>query len=203
MKYTGPKIKKARRLGIALTPKSEKYLERRPNPPGQHGPGRRRGKQSDYGRQLTEKQRLRYQYNLSEKQLRNVYAKAVRKPGNAGEVMVQMLESRLDVVILRAGMARTIYQSRQMVSHGHYRVNGQKVNIPSYQVRPGEGIEVKGKSRQATAILEAMETVIRRGIPGWVELDKENFRGIFKAYPTREDLTMPIQEQLIIELYSK
>jgi len=157
MKYTGPKIKKARRLGIALTPKSEKYLERRPNPPGQHGPSRRRGKQSDYGRQLTEKQRLRYQYNLSEKQLSNVYEKAARTKGNTGEVMLQMLESRLDAVILRAGMARTIYQARQMVSHGHYRVNGQKVNIPSYQVRVGDKITVREKSKDLDAFVLAQQ----------------------------------------------
>ena len=124
MKYTGPKIKKARRLGVAITPKSDRYLERRPNPPGQHGPNRRRGKQSDYGKQLTEKQRLRYQYNLREKQIRGVYTKASRKQGNTGEVMLQILESRLDVLVLRAGMARSIFQARHMVSDGHFRVNG-------------------------------------------------------------------------------
>ena len=113
MKYTGPKIKKARRLGIALSQKAERYLEKRPNPPGQHGPNRRRSKQSDYGKQLTEKQRLRYQYNLSENQLRGVFKKAARKQGNTGEVMLQMLESRLDSVVLRAGMARSIFQARE------------------------------------------------------------------------------------------
>ena len=157
MKYNGPKIKKARRLGIALSPKSEKFLERRPNPPGQHGPTRRRGKQSDYGRQLTEKQRLRYQYNLSEKQLRSYYAKASRKPGNAGEVMIQMLESRLDAVVLRAGMARSIYQARQMVSHAHFRVNGKKVNIPSYSLRIGDKVSVREKSKDLDAFVLAQQ----------------------------------------------
>jgi small subunit ribosomal protein S4 len=200
MKYTGPKIKKARRLGIALTPKSEKYLERRPNPPGQHGPGRRRGKQSDYGRQLTEKQRLRYQYNLSEKQLRNVYAKASRKPGNAGEVMVQMLESRLDVVILRAGMARTIYQSRQMVSHGHYRVNGKKVDIPSYQLRIGDKITVREKSKDLDAFVLAQQVA---KTPEYVTANDKELTAELNRLPNRDEVPVVCEISSVVEFYAR
>ena len=200
MKYTGPKIKKARRLGIALTPKSEKYLERRPNPPGQHGPGRRRGKQSDYGRQLTEKQRLRYQYNLSEKQLRNVYAKASRKPGNAGEVMVQMLESRLDVVILRAGMARTIYQSRQMVSHGHYRVNGKKVDIPSYQLRIGDKITVREKSKDLDAFVLAQQVA---KTPEYVTANDKELTAELNRLPNRDEVPIVCEISSVVEFYAR
>jgi small subunit ribosomal protein S4 len=200
MKYTGPKIKKARRLGIALTPKSEKYLERRPNPPGQHGPSRRRGKQSDYGRQLTEKQRLRYQYNLSEKQLRNVFAKAVRKPGNTGEVMLQMLESRLDTVILRAGMARTIYQARQMVSHGHYRVNGKKVNIPSYQVRVGDKITVREKSKDLDAFVLAQQVA---KTPDYVTANDKELTAELNRLPTMEEVPVTCEISLVVEFYAR
>ena len=200
MKYTGPKIKKARRLGIALTPKSEKYLERRPNPPGQHGPSRRRGKQSDYGRQLTEKQRLRYQYNLSEKQLRNVYEKAARKPGNAGEVMVQMLESRLDVVVLRAGMARTIYQSRQMVSHGHYLVNGKKVDIPSYQLRIGDKITVREKSKDLDAFVLAQQVA---KTPEYVTANDKELTAELNRLPNRDEVPVVCEISSVVEFYAR
>ena len=124
MKYTGPKIKLSRRLGFALTPKAGKYLERRSDPPGVHGKRRKSAKLSDYGRQLLEKQRLRFQYNISEKQLQNCYQKAVRKKGNTADILIQLLESRLDALVLRAGFARTIYAARQLVNHGHVQVNG-------------------------------------------------------------------------------
>jgi small subunit ribosomal protein S4 len=200
MKYTGPKIKKARRLGIALTPKSEKYLERRPNPPGQHGPSRRRGKQSDYGRQLTEKQRLRYQYNLSEKQLRGVYAKAARKQGNTGEVMLQMLESRLDVVVLRAGMARTIYQARQMVSHAHFRVNGKKVNIPSYSVRIGEKITVRDKSKDLDAFVLAQQVA---KTPDYVTANDKQLTAELNRLPTMEEVPVTCEISSVVEFYAR
>ena len=200
MKYTGPKIKKARRLGIALTPKSEKYLERRPNPPGQHGPSRRRGKQSDYGRQLTEKQRLRYQYNLSEKQLSNVFEKAARKKGNTGEIMLQMLESRLDAVILRAGMARTIYQARQMVSHGHYRVNGQKVNIPSYQVRVGDKITVREKSKDLDAFVLAQQVA---KTPDYVTANDKELTAELNRLPNMDEVPVTCEISLVVEFYAR
>lgn len=200
MKYTGPKIKKARRLGIALSPKSEKFLERRPNVPGQHGPNRRRGKQSDYGRQLTEKQRLRYQYNMSEKQLRGVYAKATRKPGNAGEVMMQMLESRLDVVVLRAGMARSIYQARQMVSHAHFRVNGKKVNIPSYSVSIGDKITVREKSKDLDAFVLAQQVA---KTPDYITANDKELTAELNRLPAREEIPVVCEISLVVEFYAR
>lgn len=200
MKYTGPKIKKARRLGVALSPKSEKYLERRPNAPGQHGPNRRRGKQSDYGRQLTEKQRLRYQYNLSEKQLRGYYKKAVRKPGNTGEVMLQMLESRLDAVILRAGLARSIYQARQMVSHAHFRVNGKKVNIPSYQLRIGDKITVREKSKDLDTFVLAQQVA---KTPEYVTANDKELTAELNRLPELEEVPVICEISSVVEFYSR
>src|SRR6056297_2355399 len=155
MKYTGPKAKLARRLGVLITPKSQKYLETRPTPPGMHGQSRRPKKQSDYGKQLIEKQRLRLQYNLSERQLHNYFETANGKEGNTVDIFMQLLECRLDALVLRAGFARSIYAARQLVSHGHIRVNGQKVNIASYGVRVGDEISVKEKSKKMESILFA------------------------------------------------
>jgi len=199
MKYTGPKIKKARRLGVALSPKSEKYLERRPNPPGMHGQGRRR-KQSDYGRQLMEKQRLRHQYNLSEKQLRRAFEKAVRKPGNTGEVMLQMLESRLDVVVLRAGLARSIYQARQMVSHAHFRVNGKKVNIPSYQLRIGDKITVREKSKELDCFVLAQQVA---KTPEYVTANDKELTAELNRVPSREEVPVTCEISLVVEFYAR
>ena len=200
MKYTGPKIKKARRLGVAISPKSERYLERRPNPPGQHGPNRRRGKQSDYGKQLMEKQRLRYQYNLSEKQLRGVYARAVRKPGNTGEVMLQLLESRLDVIVLRAGMARSIFQARQMVSHAHFRVNGQKVNIPSYRVRIGDKITVREKSKELEAFVMAQQVA---KTPEYVTANDKELNAELNRLPQADEVPVTCEISLVVEFYAR
>ena len=200
MKYTGPKIKKARRLGVAISPKSERYLERRPNPPGQHGPNRRRGKQSDYGKQLTEKQRLRYQYNLSEKQLRGVYARAVRKPGNTGEGMLQLLESRLDVLVLRAGMARSIFQARQMVSHAHFRVNGQKVNIPSYRVRIGDKITVRDKSKELEAFVMAQQVA---KTPEYVTANDKELTAELNRLPQADEVPVTCEISLVVEFYAR
>jgi small subunit ribosomal protein S4 len=200
MKYTGPKIKKARRLGVALSPKSEKFLERRPNPPGQHGPNRRRGKQSDYGRQLTEKQRLRHQYNLSEGQLRRVYAKASRKPGNTGEVMLQMLESRLDTVVLRAGLCRSIYQARQMVSHGHFRVNGKKVNIPSYQLRIGDKITVREKSKELDSFVLAQQVA---KTPEYVTANDKELTAELHRLPAMEEVPVSCEISSVVEFYAR
>ena len=200
MKYTGPKIKKARRLGIALSPKSERFLERRPNPPGLDGPNRRRGGQSDYGKQLTEKQRLRYQYNLSEKQLRGVYTKASRKPGNTGEVMLQMLESRMDVVVLRAGMARSIFQARQMVSHAHFRVNGKKVNIPSYSVRVGDQITVREKSKELEAFVLAQQVA---KTPEYITANDKQLTAELNRLPQAEEVPVTCEVSLVVEFYAR
>ena len=200
MKYTGPKIKKARRLGIAVSPKSEKYLERRPNPPGQHGPSRRRGKQSDYGRQLMEKQRLRHQYNMSEKQLRGVFTKAARKPGNTGEIMIQMLESRLDAVVLRAGMARSIYQARQLVGHAHFRVNGKKVNIPSYQVSIGDKITVREKSKDLDSFVLAQQVA---KTPEYITANDKELTAELNRLPAREEVPVICEISSVVEFYAR
>jgi len=200
MKYIGPKIKKARRLGIALSPKSERYLERRPNPPGQHGTSRRRTKQSDYGRQLMEKQRLRHQYNLSEKQLRSYFKRAVRKQGNTGELMLQMLESRLDVVVLRAGMARSIYQARQMVNHAHFRVNGKKVNIPSYQLRVGDKITVRERSRDLDVFILAQQVA---KTPDYVTANDKELTAELNRLPKIEEVPITCEISSVVEFYSR
>ena len=200
MKYTGPKIKKARRLGIALSQKAERYLEKRPNPPGQHGPNRRRTKQSDYGKQLTEKQRLRYQYNLSENQLRGVFKKAARKQGNTGEVMLQMLESRLDTVVLRAGMARSIFQARQMVSHAHFRVNGKKVNIPSYIVRIGDKISVREKSKDLEAFVMAQQVA---KTPDYITANDKELTAELNRVPNTDEVPITCEISLVVEFYAR
>jgi small subunit ribosomal protein S4 len=176
-------------------------FERRAYPPGQHG--QRRGKTSDYGIQLREKQKVKRTYGLLEKQFRSYFHKAERQKGITGTNLLILLERRMDNIIYRLGFASSRNQARQLVRHNHFQVNGRKVNIPSYLVKPGDRITVRDKSRKVTIILDSMETVARRGIPEWLEMDKDNFLGTIRAYPTREDLTMPMQEQLIVELYSK
>jgi small subunit ribosomal protein S4 len=176
-------------------------IERRPYPPGQHGQAR--PKFSEYGVQLREKQKVKRMYGLLERQFEHYYAKAAARKGKTGENLLQALELRLDNVAFRLGFADTRNESRQLVRHGHFIVNGRKVNMPSYPVRIGDTIEVKEKSRKIVRISEAMEAVDRRAVPQWLELDKKTFKGVVKASPAREDLTLPIQEQLIVELYSK
>jgi len=200
MKYTGPKIKKSRRLGIALTPKSEKYLERRPHPPGQHGPSRRRGKQSDYGKQLVEKQRLQYQYNLTEKQIRKYYKAASRKQGNTAEHLLQLIETRLDALVLRAGMARSIYQARQLVSHAHLRVNGKKVNIPSYVMRIGDVITVREKSRDLDIFPAAQQIA---STPEYLTVDDKKLTATLSRLPERAEVPIQCEIPLVVEFYSR
>ncbi len=200
MKYNGPKIKKSRRLGIALTPKSEKYLERRPHPPGQHGPSRRRSKLSDYGKQLIEKQRLQYQYNLSEKQVRKYYQAASRKQGNTADHLLQMIETRLDAVVLRAGLARSIYQARQLVGHAHLRVNGKKVNIPSYQVRIGDVITVREKSRDLDIFPSAQQIA---ATPEYLSVDDKNLTAVLSRLPEPGEVPVQCEVTLVVEFYSR
>lgn len=176
--------------------------DRRSYPPGQHGQ-RRGGKISDYGLQLREKQKVKRAYGLSEKQFRLFFERADRGKGITGTNLLVMLERRLDNVVYRLGFASSRAQARQLVKHNHFLINGRKVNIPSYQVSPGDVIEVREKSRNVPAIAEAMEAVVRRGMPQWLELDKEGMKGSIKTLPVREDITMPIQENQIIEFYSK
>ncbi|RMG13177.1 MAG: 30S ribosomal protein S4 [Deltaproteobacteria bacterium] len=176
-------------------------IERRPYPPGQHGQGRR--KFSEYGVQLREKQKVKRMYGLLEKQFRGYYKKAAQKKGKTGDNLLRLLELRLDNVVFRLGFADTRAEARQLVRHGHVQVDGRKVDIPSFQVRTGQTISIREKSRKIGRINAAIEAVERRGIPGWLEADHANYSGKVISLPAREDITMPIQESLIVELYSK
>lgn len=176
-------------------------VERRGYPPGQHGQGRK--KFSDYGAQLREKQKVKRIYGALENQFRNTFQKADRQKGITGEVLLALLERRLDSTVYRLGFASSRNEARQLVRHNHFSVNRVHVNIPSYLVKPGDVVEVTEKSKKVVRILEALEGVARRGVPQWLELDKEQFKGNVKALPAREEITIPIQEKLIVELYSK
>jgi small subunit ribosomal protein S4 len=206
-RYTGPKWRIARRLGVNIyvgeekTQKGKSILDRRPYPPGQHG--RTRRKISYYGRQLMEKQKVKYYYGIRERQFRRFYEMAERMRGQTGENLLKLLESRLDNVVYRLGFGKSHRHARQLVVHGHILVNGKKVDRPSYLVKPGDVIEVKEKSRDIPQIKEGIELAQKRGVPSWLELDAENFKGVVKAEPTREEIEIPVEEHLIVELYSK
>ena len=176
--------------------------ERRSYPPGQHGQSRRK-KRSDYGEQLREKQKVKRIYGIAERQFRGYYHKAVQGKGVSGHTLIQLLERRLDNVVYRMGFASDHAEARQLVRHGHFTINGKKVNIPSYLVRPRDVIQVRESSQKMARINEALAAVDRRGVPQWIQLDKDNFRAAIVQLPSREDVTLPIREQLIIELYSK
>ena len=200
MNYTGPKIKLSRKLDLELTPKTNKYKTRKPYPPGQHGSTKRRSKQSDYGRQLLEKQRLRLQFNLSERQMHKYFTKAARLTGNTGDLLVQLLESRLDSLVYRAGLARTIYAARQYVSHGHININGKRVNIPSYSVKINDTISVKPKSRK----VDSFQDAIRSAIPkNYIELSKADFSAKYIYIPPREEIPVICDVPLVVEYYSR
>lgn len=206
-RYRGSECRLCRREGLKLFFKGDRCytekcaFERRGYAPGEHGQARK--KHSDYGVQLREKQRLKRMYGLLEKQFRGYFERADRMKGITGSNLLMLLERRLDNVVFRLGFAPSRNDARQLVRHSHFLVNGRKVNIPSYTVRKDDVIELKEKSRKVLPILDSLETVARRGIPGWLELDKETFKGVVKTIPTREDITMPVQEQLVVELYSK
>ena len=176
-------------------------IDRRNYAPGQHGQSRK--KFSDYGVQLREKQKVKRLYGLLENQFRNAFKEADRQKGITGEILLTLLERRLDNTVYRLGFANSRNEARQFVRHNHFMVNQAKVNIPSFLVKPGDVIELREKSKKVVHILEALEGVARRGVPQWLELDKEQMKGSVKALPTREDITIPIQEKLIVELYSK
>ncbi len=196
-----------RREGVELYLKGDRCftdkcaIKRRGYPPGQHG--QRRPKHSDYGVQLREKQKAKRIYGLLERQFRTYFERADRMKGKTGDNLLILLERRLDNVVYRLGFATTRRESRQLVRHGHFLVGGRKVNIPSYSVRAGETIEVREKSRAIQNLNEALEAVVRKGIPPWLELERENWKGSVKVLPSRADIQEPIQEQLIVELYSK
>lgn len=203
-RYRGPVAKISRRLNIALTEKAQKVLNKRPFPPGQHGPSARRRQLSDYGMQLQEKQKARHMYGVLEKQFRNLYARAQRVPGETGAALFMLLERRLDNVVYRMGLAATRQQARQLVTHGHVTVNGRKTNIPSFTVRVGEKIAVRTESRKRTYfknILEAKELLHRA--PEWMRVVHADLSAEIVALPRREDAEQGINEQLIVEFYSR
>lgn len=199
-RYTGPLTKKSRRLGVDLVGNDKAY-ERRPYPPGQHG--RIRQKESEYRNQLHEKQKARYSYGILEKQFRRYYEEANRKQGKTGDILLQILESRLDNVVYRAGFARTRRQARQLVGHGHFLVNGRRVDIPSYRVNAHDVVDVREKSKEMTPFIIARETHGERTVPAWMEVLVERMRVLIHQLPEREQIDVPVQEQLIVELYSK
>ena len=199
-RYTGPITKKSRRLGVDLVGFDKAY-ERRPYPPGQHGRGRQ--KESEYRLQLHEKQKARYTYGILEKQFRRYYEEANRTQGKTGEALLQILESRLDNVVYRAGLARTRRHARQLVVHGHFLVNGRKVNVPSYRVAAYDVIDVRPKSQEMTPFIIARETHGERPVPAWLEVLPGQLRILVHQLPVRQQIDTPVQEQLIVELYSK
>ncbi len=199
-RYTGPVTKKSRRLGIDLVG-GDKAFERRPYPPGQHGRGRI--KESEYLLQLREKQKARYTYGVLEKQFRRYFEEASRRSGKTGDNLLQILESRLDNVAYRSGFARTRKHARQLVVHGHFVVNGEKVNVPSYRVSPHDVIDVRPKSAEMTPFIIARETHGERPTPAWLEVLPARMRILVHQLPTRQQIDTPVQEQLVVELYSK
>jgi small subunit ribosomal protein S4 len=199
-RYTGPLTKKSRRLGVDLVGE-DKAFERRPYPPGVHGKGRT--KESEYSLQLREKQKARYSYGVLEKQFRRYYEEANRLQGKTGDNLLQILESRLDNVVYRAGLARTRRQARQFVVHGHFLVNGQKVNIPSYRVTPYDVVDLADKVKDQTPHIINRETHGERDVPGWMQVFPERGRILIHSLPVREQIVVDVSEQLIVELYSK
>jgi small subunit ribosomal protein S4 len=207
-RYVGPVCRLCRREGMKLFLKGERCygekcaIERRNVPPGQHGKGRR-ARMAGYGLQLREKQRVKRMYGVLESQFRRYFKEADRRKGVTGETLLQLLEGRLDNVVYRLGLATSRPQARQLVRHGHFRVNGRRADIPSYALRAGDQVEVRSSSAKNPAIVYAMEEVKGRGIPEWFEFDTEKLSGRLAAVPTRDQLNLPVQEQLIVELYSK
>ena len=206
-RYTGPVEKLERRLGVSLELKGERRLagksalDKRPYAPGQHG--QRRTKISEYGQQLREKQKIKFYYGVLEKQFRKFFKEANRQEGSTGENLIKLLERRLDNVIYRMGFATTRRFARQLVTHGHVLVNGKKVNIPSFLVKEGDRIEIKEKSKNNPQIKRAVELSAQTGIAPWVDVDKEKLVGVFTRLPEREEVNIPVEERLVVELYSK
>ena len=199
-RYTGPATRKSRRLGTDLVGGDQSF-EKRPYPPGQHG--RARIKESEYRQQLQEKQKARFTYGVMEKQFRRYYEEANRASGKTGEELLRILESRLDNVVYRAGLARTRRMARQLVSHGHFSVNGVKVNVPSYRVSQHDIIDVRDSSLNTVPFQIARETAGERPIPGWLQVVGERQRILVHQLPDRAQIDVPLTEQLIVEYYSK
>ena len=206
-KYIGPKCKLMRREGADLSLKSSRRAVdtkcKIDNPPGMHGAGTRRPRVSDYGLQLREKQKLRRIYGVLEKQFRNYYQEASRLKGSTGENLLQLLEARLDNVVYRMGFGSTRSEARQLVSHKAIMVNGKIVNVASYVVKPSDVVSVREKSRKQARIVESMSLAEQIGFPDWIDVNHSQFEGTFKAFPLRSELPPDINEQLVVELYSK
>ncbi len=206
-KYRGPVCRLCRREGVKLFLKGTRCMtekcavERRAYPPGQHGQGRQRV--SEYSAQLREKQKLKRIYGILERQFRGTFTKAERQEGITGENLLRMLERRLDNVVYRIGFAASRKEARLFVNHGHYRVNGRKVNRPSFLVREGDVIEVKERSRTVVPIISALDAAEGRGIPAWLDLDKANFKATVRGLPTKDEIPLPVNEQLVVDLYSR
>ena len=198
-RYTGPSWKISRRLGISLSG-TGKELEKRPYAPGQHGPNSR-GKKSEYGLQLTEKKKLRHMYGMTERQFKNTYIKAGKLQGLHGENFMIMLETRLDNLVYRLGLARTRRAARQLVNHGHVLVDGKRVDIPSYSVKPGQTISLREKSANLAVVAEAIE--VNNFVPEYLSFDADSKVGTFVRLPERSELSAEINEQLIVEFYSR
>lgn len=207
-RYVGPVCRLCRREGMKLFLKGDRCygeacaIERRNVPPGQHGKGRR-ARMAGYGLQLREKQRVKRMYGVLESQFRRYFKEADRRKGVTGETLLQLLEGRLDNLVYRLGFASSRPQARQLVRHGHFTVNGRRADVPSYALRAGDQVEVRPKSAKNPTIVDALEKVKGRGIPEWLEMDGEKLVGRLMSVPTRDQLNLPIQEQLIVELYSK
>jgi len=201
-RYTGPKDKISRRFGVAIFGPS-KAQERRPFGPGQHGARSGRKKQSDYSVALNEKQKLRYQYGVLEKQFRRFFEEASRRRGVTGEILLQMLECRLDNVVYRLGLANSRNAARQYVSHGHVTVNGKKLNIPSAQVKPGDVIAMKQSPRAQQMGLRALDLTQAVVVPDWLSQDRDKLGGKVNRLPSREEIDPIVNEQLVVELYSR
>jgi small subunit ribosomal protein S4 len=206
-RYIGALCRICRREGGKLFLKGDRCytekcaVERRKYPPGQHGQGFR--KLSDYGIQLREKQKVRKMYGLLERQFRRYFYAAERKKGITGEMLLKLIESRLDTVVFRMGFAPNRRRARQLIGHGHIIVNGKEVNLPSCEIKGGDIVEVKEASRNMPEIVDSLSKSEHRGIPGWVEVESANFRGKVLHIPSRDEIQLPVQEQLIVELYSK
>jgi small subunit ribosomal protein S4 len=206
-RYTGPSCRLCRRENLKLFLKGERCytdkcaFERRQYPPGQHGQGRI--KFSSYGEQLREKQKVKRVYGLLEKQFRLTFNRAARKRGITGDNLIAILESRFDNMVYRLGFAASRNDARQLIRHGHFTVNGIKVNIPSSILKPGDVVQPREKSTKIEKIKESVETAKQRGVPAWLEIDVEKFEGKVVALPKRDEITMPMNEQLIVELYSR
>lgn len=200
-RYTGPRTRISRRFGTPIFGPS-KYLERRNYGPGVHGPKSRR-KNTEYALGLIEKQKLRYYYGLMERQFRGVYEKALRRRGVTGETMLQILETRLDNVVFHLGFGATRAAARQMISHGHIKVNGRKVNIPSYALKVNDVIEVKDSNVSRQMATKSLEVSTSRVVPDWVSLDKNAFKGTVMRVPTRDEIQPIANEQAVVEFYSR